>query len=200
MSRTCATLPRELPVCSVWTRWSMLYSTADGRFHGSLWAISLRLNGPVLSMPDSPTLPVSPPNYAQTPTCSLPTAFRMITTPFRPVSHCGLCTSLRTPTRWRSTRPRTVSAYHGLSNLLDYPRFLRQAAEREESELPEPKIESRDQIIMCSQNFPVRAFYEGNPKGVLFRSWDTLLHLLREKLGQEATVAVFPCAAIQIPE
>ncbi len=90
--------------------------------------------------------------------------------------------------------------YHGLSNLLDYPRFLRQAAEREESELPEPKIESRDQIIMCSQNFPVRAFYEGNPKGVLFRSWDTLLHLLREKLGQEATVAVFPCAAIQIPE
>ena len=90
--------------------------------------------------------------------------------------------------------------YHGLFDRIDFPRFLKQQAERPEPELPEPRIDSRDQVLMWSGNFPVGAFYERNPKGVLFREWATLLDLLKEKLGENARVAVFPCASIQVLE
>ena len=53
---------------------------------------------------------------------------------------------------------------------------------------------------MWSENFPVDEFYKRNPDGILFRDWDTLRNQLIEKLPDNARVAVFPNAAIQVSE
>ncbi len=90
--------------------------------------------------------------------------------------------------------------YHGLYDLLDYPRYLRRRARAQETPmpLPTPKIESPSQALVWSENFPADEFYKDHPSDILFREWDTLVNLLAEKLPQNAKVAAFPCASIQV--
>ena len=45
--------------------------------------------------------------------------------------------------------------YHGLFDQIDYTRFVRRIAEREPMELPAPCIGERDQLLVCSEHFPV---------------------------------------------
>jgi len=88
--------------------------------------------------------------------------------------------------------------HHGLYDEIDYARFCKLKAQQPEQELPEPKIEGPHQTLMWSENFPVDEFYKRNPDGVLFRDWDTLLNQLIVKLPDNARIAVFPNAAIQV--
>ena len=90
--------------------------------------------------------------------------------------------------------------HHGLYDEIDYARFCKQQSQQPQQELPEPKIEGPHQTLMWSENFPVDEFYKRNPDGILFRDWDTLRNQLIEKLPDNARVAVFPNAAIQISE
>ncbi|MCZ6634751.1 MAG: lactate racemase domain-containing protein [bacterium] len=89
--------------------------------------------------------------------------------------------------------------YHGLFDRIDYARFCMEKARQPEQELPVPQIEGSDQILMWSEHFPVDDFYKRNNTGVLFRDWETLQNQLIEKLPDNARVAVFPNAAIQVP-
>ena len=64
--------------------------------------------------------------------------------------------------------------------------------------LPDPKIGSREQALVWSDLFPVDAFYKRHPNDILFREWDTLIHMLSGKLPQNVKVTVLPCASTQI--
>ncbi|MCE2396790.1 hypothetical protein J4G02_19890 [Candidatus Poribacteria bacterium] len=64
--------------------------------------------------------------------------------------------------------------------------------------LPTPKIESPNQALVWSENFPADEFYKDHPGDILFREWDVLVNMLAEKLPQNAKVAAFPCASIQV--
>ena len=90
--------------------------------------------------------------------------------------------------------------YHGLFDRVDYARFRKLKDEELQQELPDPKIEGPHQTLMWSEHFPVAEFYKRNTDGVLFREWDTLLNQLIEKLPENARVAVFPNASIQVPK
>ncbi|MCZ6677044.1 MAG: lactate racemase domain-containing protein [Candidatus Poribacteria bacterium] len=88
--------------------------------------------------------------------------------------------------------------YHGLFDQMDYARFLRRKAEQQPMALPTPKIGTPDQLLVCSEHFAVDDFYKKHPNDILFREWDTLISMLAEKLPQNAKVAAFPCAGIQV--
>jgi nickel-dependent lactate racemase len=89
--------------------------------------------------------------------------------------------------------------YHGLFDRIDYARFCMEKAKQPGQELPVPQIGGPDQILMWSEHFPVDDFYKRNNTGVLFRDWETLQNQLIQKLPDNARVAVFPNAAIQVP-
>ncbi len=89
--------------------------------------------------------------------------------------------------------------HHGLFDRMDYARFCKLKSKQSRRELPEPKIEGPHQIAMWSEHFPVDDFYKRNPDGVLFRDWDMLCNQLIAKLPENARVAVFPNASIQVP-
>ena len=90
--------------------------------------------------------------------------------------------------------------YHGLFDRMDYARFLKQRAEQTPMALPTPKIGTRDQNLVWSEHFPVDEFYKKHSNDILFREWDMLVNMLAEKVPQNAQVAVFPCASIQVVE
>lgn len=88
--------------------------------------------------------------------------------------------------------------YHGLFDRVDYARFLQQRAAQPPAELPEPRIGTRDQLLVWSEHFPALEFPKKHPKDILFREWEPLLRMLAEKLPRDAKVAVFPCSGIQV--
>ena len=88
--------------------------------------------------------------------------------------------------------------YHGLFDRLDYPRFLKQRAEKTPMALPAPRIGTPDQNLVWSEHFPVDEFYKKHSDDILFREWGMLVNMLAEKLPQNVQVAVFPCASIQV--
>ena len=88
--------------------------------------------------------------------------------------------------------------YHGLFDRMDYARFLRQRAKKTPMALPAPKIGTPNQALVWSEHFPVDEFYKKHSNHILFREWDILVNMLAEKLPQNAQVAVFPCASIQV--
>jgi nickel-dependent lactate racemase len=90
--------------------------------------------------------------------------------------------------------------YHGLFDRIDYARFLKQRAEKTPMALPAPKIGTPNQSLVWSKHFPVDEFYKKHSNDILFREWDMLVNMLAEKLPQNAQVAVFPCASIQVLE
>jgi nickel-dependent lactate racemase len=90
--------------------------------------------------------------------------------------------------------------YHGLFDRIDYARFLKQRAEKTPMALPAPKIGTPDQSLVWSEHFPVDEFHKKHSDDILFRKWDMLVNMLAEKLPQNAQVAVFPCASIQVLE
>ncbi len=90
--------------------------------------------------------------------------------------------------------------YHGLFDQIDYARFLKQRAEIPPMALPTPKIGTPDQNLVWSKHFPVDEFYKKHSNDILFREWNMLVNMLAEKVPQNAQVAVFPCASIQVLE
>ncbi len=88
--------------------------------------------------------------------------------------------------------------YHGLFDQIDYTRFLEQRAEKTLAELPDPKLGSRDQIHVWSENFLVDDFYKKHSNGILFRNLEQLIQLFAENLPAKSKVAVLPAASIQI--
>ena len=88
--------------------------------------------------------------------------------------------------------------YHGLFDRLDYARFLKQRAEKAPMALPAPKIGTPDQTLVWSEHFPVDEFYKKHSNDILFREWDTLINMLAQRAPQNAKVAAFPCASIQV--
>ena len=88
--------------------------------------------------------------------------------------------------------------YHGLFDRIDYARFLKQRAEKTPMALPAPKIGTPDQSLVWSEHFPVDEFHKKHPGDILFREWNMLVNALAEKLPQNAKVAAFPCASIQV--
>ena len=90
--------------------------------------------------------------------------------------------------------------YHGLFDRIDYARFLKQRAEKTPMALPAPKIGTPNQSLVWSEHFPVDEFHKKHSDDILFRKWDMLVNMLAEKLPQNAQVAVFPCASIQVLE
>lgn len=88
--------------------------------------------------------------------------------------------------------------YHGLFDRVDYARFLQQRAAQPTSELPEPRLGSREQLHVWSEHFPALEFPKKHPNAILFREWQPLLEQLVETLPRKAKVAVFPCSGIQI--
>ena len=90
--------------------------------------------------------------------------------------------------------------YHGLFDRIDYARFLKQRAEKTPMALPAPKIGTPDQSLVWSEHFPVDEFHKKHSDDILFREWDMLVNMLAEKLPQNAKVAAFPCASIQVLE
>ncbi len=88
--------------------------------------------------------------------------------------------------------------YHGLFDQIDYTRFLEQRAEKIPPELPDPKLGSRDQIHVWSENFLVDDFYKKHSNGILFRNLEQLIQLFAENLPAKSKVAVLPAASIQI--
>ena len=88
--------------------------------------------------------------------------------------------------------------YHGLFDQIDYARFLKQRVEIAPMALPAPKIGTPDQNLVWSKHFPVDEFYKKHSDDILFREWDMLVNMLAEKVPQNAQVAVFPCASIQV--
>ncbi len=89
--------------------------------------------------------------------------------------------------------------YHGLFDQVDYARFVDQKSSQEPMAFIEPKIHSADQLLVCSEHFPVNDFYKKHSSDLLFRQWSTLVEALAEKLPKNPKVAVFPCAGIQVP-
>ena len=65
-------------------------------------------------------------------------------------------------------------------------------------ELPDPKLGSRDQIHVWSENFLVDDFYKKHSNGILFRNLEQLIQLFAENLPAKSKVAVLPAASIQI--
>ena len=88
--------------------------------------------------------------------------------------------------------------YHGLFDRIDWGRYQQQVAEREQMPEPSPVIGTHDQLLVWSEGYPAFDSERKFPNGVLYRAWDTLIDQLRTKVGSEATVALFPCSAIQI--
>lgn len=89
--------------------------------------------------------------------------------------------------------------YHGLFDLIDWGRFCQRAAQHEHMTDPVPRITGPDQTIMWSDNFPIREFQARMAGGALFRNWEQLIGQLADKVPENATVAIFPCAGIQVP-
>ena len=89
--------------------------------------------------------------------------------------------------------------YHGLFDQVDYARFVDQKSSQEPIAFTEPKIHSADQLLVCSEHFPVNDFYKKHSGDLLFRQWSTLVEALAKKLPENPKVAVFPCAGIQVP-
>jgi hypothetical protein len=89
--------------------------------------------------------------------------------------------------------------YHGLFDQVDYARFVDQKSKQEPMVFTEPKIHSPDQLLVCSEHFPVSDFYKKHSSDLLFRQWNTLVEAIAEKLPDNPKVAVFPCAGIQVP-
>ncbi len=88
--------------------------------------------------------------------------------------------------------------YHGLFDQIDYTRYLQQRMENIPHELPEPKLGSRDQLHVWSEYFLVDDFYKKHSNGILFRKLEQLIQLFAEELPDNAKVAVFPSAGIQV--
>ena len=88
--------------------------------------------------------------------------------------------------------------YHGLFEQIDYARYMQQRAETVPPELPAPKLGDRDQLHVWSENFLVDDFYKKHSNGILFRNLEELIQLFADELPENAKVAVFPSAGIQV--
>ena len=88
--------------------------------------------------------------------------------------------------------------YHGLFDQVDWVRYSEKLAKRKAMADPLPKIDDREQILVWSEHFPVQEFQSRIKGGVLYREWNQLIGQLRENVPPDATVAVFPCAGIQV--
>jgi lactate racemase len=88
--------------------------------------------------------------------------------------------------------------YHGLFDRIDWRRFSAKLAHREPMADPEPQVNGADQMLVCSENFPIQEFRAKVQNGVLFRDWEELIGRLEGKVRPDAKVVVFPCAGIQI--
>jgi len=91
--------------------------------------------------------------------------------------------------------------YHGLFDQIDYQRFLTQqnkASADSSTSTPAPALESKDQLLVWSSNFPADQFYKKHPTAILYREWEQVIEILRPKLPATAKVTVFPCASIQV--
>ena len=88
--------------------------------------------------------------------------------------------------------------YHGLFEQIDFERFAQERAGRTESELPIPRLGSREQLHVWSEHFFVDDFYKKHPGALLFRDLETLIALFADKLPAAAKVAVLPAAGIQV--
>lgn len=90
--------------------------------------------------------------------------------------------------------------YHGMGNGVDYQTFLeKKAEEQEKTPIPEKaEIQSKDDFVLLSSNFPKDEFYKRYPTGALFYRWDDLMEQLKT-LYDAANVAVIPYSPIQLP-
>jgi nickel-dependent lactate racemase len=90
--------------------------------------------------------------------------------------------------------------YHGMSDKVDYDTFLKMKAdETEPTDIPKRgEIESRQDFVLLSSNFPKDEFYKRYPNGAMFENWEDLIHQL-EQLYHEAKVAIIPYSPIQLP-
>ena len=89
--------------------------------------------------------------------------------------------------------------YHGLFDQIDYQRFQTQHNKvSADPSTPTPVLESKDQLLVWSSNFPADPFYKQHPTAILYREWEQVIEILRPKLPAAAKVAVFPCAGIQV--
>lgn len=88
--------------------------------------------------------------------------------------------------------------YHGLFEQIDFARYMEQRMEKVPPELPAPKLGNRDQLHVWSEHFLVDDFYKKHSNGILFRNLEQLIQLFAEELPDNAKVAVFPSAGIQV--
>lgn len=88
--------------------------------------------------------------------------------------------------------------YHGLFDQIDYSRYLKQRMENIPPEPTEPKLGNRDQPHVWSEYFLVDDFYKKHSNGILFRNLEQLIQLFADVLPDNAKVAVFPSAGIQV--
>ncbi|MDP3062153.1 MAG: lactate racemase domain-containing protein [Chloroflexota bacterium] len=90
--------------------------------------------------------------------------------------------------------------YHGVSDKMDYCRFLETKDKRPKVEAPvAPAITSKGQMIMLSEHFAPQDFYRHNVGGALFASWDALVAALRG-VCPKGKVAVIPTSPLQLPK
>jgi len=90
--------------------------------------------------------------------------------------------------------------YHGLSDRMDYGRFLRMKAnEPQPANIPEKvEIKSKETFVLLSSHFPKGVFYSRYTNGALFENWEDIVDQLK-KLYDKANVAVIPYSPIQLP-
>ncbi len=88
--------------------------------------------------------------------------------------------------------------YHGLFEQIDFTRYMEQRAKQVPPELPAPKLGNRDQLHIWSEHFLVDDFYKKHANGILFRNLEQLIQLFAGELPENAKVAVFPSAGIQV--
>lgn len=88
--------------------------------------------------------------------------------------------------------------YHGLHQRLPWPQYLMRKAEAEAVADADAVVGGPENLIVVSEHFLASEFPIRHGDGVLFRRWEPAIEQLAEKLPTDATVAVFPSAAVQI--
>lgn len=90
--------------------------------------------------------------------------------------------------------------YHGIIHKVDYDTFLKMKADKSKPTniLEKVSIESREDFILLSANYPKDEFYKQHPNGAMFGEWEELIGQL-EPLYNKAKVAVIPYSPIQVP-